>query len=181
MPIMNLVGRNLSLPKREENIMFMGHKIRPFLCSTVFLALSAAVAATSTQALADPKPSGSKPADASVIKQAHSGKSWKWSEGGAFFAKNGEFQAMFKGAIGLGTWSVNRSGTLCYNATWYWDDGGVKSEKIKNCWRHVVDREGNIWQRNHEKEDWYKWNGSKLSNGNKYKSKIARSKKKFGV
>ncbi len=144
------------------------------------LALICAVAVPMA-AHAGKKPRPSKPANAAAIEKAHSGKSWKWSKGGAYFAANGQFEAIWEGAVGIGTWSVNRSGTLCYRATWYWIDNGVKKDKMRKCWRHVVDSQGNTWQRNDEKNDWYVFTANGISKGNRFRSQVASRKSKMGL
>ena len=151
------------------------------LCSALFLSLSlTATAILPTSALAGPKPSGAKSAKGAEIKAAFAGKSWRWSKGGAHFASNGKFHAIFDGSVGLGSWSVSGSGTLCHNATWYWDDDGLVTKKVKDCYKHVVDPDGDLWQ--HSKDDgWYKFPARRISSGDKYGSKVNRMKKKLGI
>ena len=120
--------------------------------------------------LSDPKPRGSKPVDPQAIIQNHLGKTWNWSEGASYWGSGGTFQAVWKGrSVADGRWYVTSRGTLCYDAIWSFreDDGSVGASDIKRCWKHVVDKEGQIWQRHHEKEDWYRWNSEKVISGNK--------------
>lgn len=131
-------------------------------------------------AFAGPKPPGAKAASGAEIKAAFSGKSWRWSKGGAYFASNGKFHAVWEQSVGLGSWSVSGSGTVCQNATWYWDDDGLVTKKEKECYKHVVDSKGALWQ--HTKEDgWYKFPKRRFSSGDKYSSKVKRIRKKLGI
>ncbi len=126
------------------------------------------------------KPAGAKNAKGADIKAAFSGKSWRWSKGGGYFASNGKFHGVFDGSVGLGSWSVSGSGTLCHNVTWYWDDGGLVTKKVKDCYKHVVDPDGKLWQ-HYKTGGWYKFPERKISSGDKYGSKVNRMKKKLGL
>ena len=119
--------------------------------------------------LSDPKPRKSKPVDPQVIIQHYLGKTWDWSEGGSYWGSGGSFQAVWKGrSVADGRWYVTTRGTLCYDATWQSraDDGSPTATDIENCWKHVLDTDGQIWQRHHEKEEWYRLNPDKVSSGN---------------
>ena len=137
--------------------------------------------ASTLGAYAGAKPSGSRSAKAAEIKKIYSGSSWKWSKGGGYYAKNGKFNAIWETSVGIGTWSVSSSGTLCNSSTWFWDDDGLVKKKDKNCNKHVVAKDGKIWQRHHKKNDWYPLNLRKISKGNKFGSKFKRLKKKIGI
>lgn len=153
------------------------------LFKSTVLALSSAVFLSAGSALfAGPKPKDSTPADPLVVHKKYNGNTWIWSEGASYWGKKGVFQAVWKGnSYAEGTWYVTNKGTLCYDAQWSWtEDGARTSEQFKRCWQHVVDAEGNLWQRHHEKEDWYKPNNDKVKRGNKLKSEFRKIEKSVG-
>lgn len=149
----------------------------------IALSVVAALALPLGDASAGSKPSGSISADPAEIRKIVSGKSWTWESenGGAYLATNGSFSAIAKSAVGLGTWSINRSGTLCYNATFHWQDNGVQNRKFKNCWRHVVDKDGAIWRRSHNRDNWFKVRPKHHPSGNRFGSRINSMKRKLGL
>ncbi len=128
-------------------------------------------------ALSEPKPRGSKPADPQAIMQHYLGKTWDWTEGASYWGSAGSFQATWKGrSIADGKWYVTTRGTMCYDAVWKYraDDGSVGTDPIKNCWKHVVSKDGQIWQRSHDEENWYPLNADKVSVGNRLKAEHKR-------
>ncbi|WP_282128618.1 DUF995 domain-containing protein [Roseobacter litoralis] len=154
-----------------------------FFFKPTVLALSSAVLLTAgTTLLADPKPKNSTPADPLVIHKKYNGNTWNWSQGASYWGKKGVFQAVWKGtSYGEGKWYVTNKGTLCYEAHWHWKKDGIPaSDQIKRCWQHVVDADGNLWQRNHEKEDWYQPSSDKIKRGNKLKSEFRKIEKNVG-
>ncbi|MEL6101338.1 MAG: DUF995 domain-containing protein [Pseudomonadota bacterium] len=138
--------------------------------------LAAVVAAP---VLADRKPSRSTPTDPAVVMDHYLGNTWNWSEGGSYWGSGGDFQAIWKGrSYGEGKWYVTTQGTLCYDAVWTGpnDDGEVGSEEFNLCWRHVTDRDGQVWQKHHEENDWYRLNPEKVSAGNVIAGEFKRIK-----
>lgn len=143
-----------------------------------------ALAALSTSALADRKPSGSKPADPQVIINAHLGKTWDWTEGASYWGNGGAFMAVWKdSATDDGKWYVTTRGTMCYEAFWSSraQDGALKvnEDVTKLCWQHVRDKDGQIWQRAHDKNEWYRLNTDKLATGNDVAKRIKAWRKSF--
>ncbi|WP_298969801.1 DUF995 domain-containing protein [uncultured Roseobacter sp.] len=134
--------------------------------------MTVALMTAGTAALADKKPRGSKPADPQRVIEAYLGNTWNWSRGGSYWGGSGVFQAVWTSekddskSYADGKWYVTSKGTLCYEAVWEWKDKDEPDEVKKNCWRHVVDKEGRLWQRHHEKEEWYKPNPDKITSGN---------------
>lgn len=127
------------------------------------------------------KPDGASAANAEDIRVAFSGKSWRWKEGGAYHAKDGKMIAiLWEGVVGVGRWSVSSDGTLCHNATWYWNKTSPRQRKVKDCWKHVVDQKGRTWQ--HDRvHGWYKFPKFQISSGDKYSRRVNRLKKKIGL
>ncbi len=123
-----------------------------------------------------PKPNPASAADPQVILKHYRGKTWTWSEGASFWGRGGAFQAHFKQSVGEGKWYVTTKATLCYEADWKWreESGEIGSRPIKNCWQHVVDGEGTIWQRSHDKENWYRLNPDEVARGNTQKREYRR-------
>lgn len=133
-------------------------------------------------ASAGKKPRGSKSPGASVIKQKYSGKTWKWSKGGIYFAKNGTTLAIWNSAVGIGNWSVSSSGTICNRAVWHWKENNkIKKKKNKDCWKHVLAKDGVLWAREGDKNNWYEASYNKISSGNRIKSKANSLKRKIGM
>ncbi|WP_298912551.1 DUF995 domain-containing protein [uncultured Roseobacter sp.] len=129
-----------------------------------------------TAALAEKKPRGATPADPQQIIAKYLGNTWNWSQGGSYWGSGGKFQAVWTNeenqskSYADGKWYVTNKGTLCYEAVWEWKEKNEPDEVRKNCWRHVVDKQGRLWQRHHEKEDWYRPSPEKLSSGNAIKA-----------
>ena len=135
-----------------------------------------------TPALADPKPKNSTPADPKVIHKIYNGNTWEWRTGASYWGKKGVFQATWKGeSYADGKWYVTNKGTLCYDAVWtFKDDGVVQTEQLENCWQHVVDADGQLWKRSHEKEDWHKPDFKDVKRGNQLKAEHKKIKKTVG-
>ncbi|WVX48802.1 hypothetical protein ROLI_018840 [Roseobacter fucihabitans] len=137
-------------------------------------------------ALADKKPRASKPADPNQIIQTYLGNTWVWSRGGSYWGGGGTFQAVWTSekngskSYADGKWYVTSKGTLCYEAVWEWKDKEEADKVEKNCWQHVVDKEGQVWQRHHEKEEWYKPGPEKIKSGNAIKAEYRKHRKAVG-
>lgn len=146
--------------------------------ATVF----AAIAFSTVPANAGSKPRGAKPANPKMIIQLYAGNTWVWSKGGLYMMPGGKAQAVWEQSIGSGTWSVTTKGTLCRTMIWHWigDGGKAGSEPKRQCNRHVVDKDGVIWQRHDEDNDWYRLNiDGKIKRGNKIKSIYRKIERKI--
>lgn len=121
-------------------------------------AILAAFTFSAMPADAGSKPRGAKPANPQMIIKLFAGNTWVWSKGGLFTGRDGKAQAVWEENIGSGTWSVTTKGTLCRTLIWQWVGEGGKegSEPKKQCNQHVVDKDGVLWQRHHEDNDWYR-------------------------
>jgi len=172
------VDRKNETEQREENIMIRNTRLGLFgACAIAVLAM---VGGLSTPALADSKPAGASPVSGKEVIAIYSGKSWKWSKGGAHFSPNGQFKALWQASVGIGKWSVNTKGTMCYLATWYWEDGGLTQQEKKSCFKHVRTKSGEVW-RHFETDGWQRLKIENISSGDKFGSKISRMKKNLGI
>jgi hypothetical protein len=143
-------------------------------------------------ASADPKPPGAKYANPQIVANSVAGSThlWKSCNGGIYYGGNWQAQAWCNKdgpSVGIGTWSVDRKGRLCYKLTWYWPKGdglGSKSKPVtdKECDDHLVSKDGTLWRSWGGEPDWWKFHSNpNRVKGFKYKSKINRLRKKLGV
>lgn len=172
------------------NIILNGASLRSY--ATAFFAAAAML--IGPEALADPKPKGSKTVSASTITQIYAGKTREWSKGGIYFAPDGTFQQIWDGKVGTGNWFVDRKGNLCrvVNHVRNGYVGPNPNRKDPLCMWHAQARDGEIWQntddtksKSERKEKWWRLvnkNGEvqKLEAGNKIKSAYNRAFKKAG-
>ena len=158
----------------------MPRKIRP---KNVVL-LFTLIALYHCEAIAGSKPEKAVSANPREIEVAFAENSWRWNneKGGVYHAKNGKLIAIlnYDDVLGIGRWSVNAKGTLCHNAIWYWKREKLKQRKVKDCWKHVVDQDGKLWQHD-RKYGWYRFPINQISPGNKYSRRVNRLKKNFGL
>lgn len=89
--------------------------------------------------------------------------------------------------MGRGTWDV-KNGVICSDLVWYYKDGAkIKSKPgdSPECIAHVVDADGKMWRRGNDDADWSSVttvkNDTSASKGFKFKSKLNRTSKKFGL
>lgn len=145
-------------------------------------ARSSLIAGTS---LADRKPSGSKPADAQTILQLYTGHTWDWTKGGSYWGSGGSFEAIWDESYASGKWWVTTKGRLCYNALWTWKDADTNAAKtgdpFERCWKHVVDKDGQIWQCYHEKSDGCRLGNETLKFGKQVVREVKKLRRKLGI
>lgn len=142
----------------------------------------------SGHAVADPKPSGLKPMDAQQLANLYAGRTDTWTRncgGGIYFGGGWEAQATCtkKGdSVGLGKWSVNRKGKVCWELTWYWPDGDGVGSKVedKNCVTVLLDPQGVVWRNWDGDKDWWKMDVNK-DRSFKFKRPITKLRKKLKV
>lgn len=120
-----------------------------------------------------------------TIAELYAGKTWVWSKGGSYWGSDGKFQAVWKESVGIGKWYATTRGNLCYEAVWYYDDGGkVGEEPEKKCWRHVADSQGRLWKHDQKKNEWYrpkKEFAERVKPGNKIGRQVRKLRKRYGV
>lgn len=93
---------------------------------------------------------------ASEVVEMYKDKTWRWPSGGGRFDSQGRrFTAMTeengKKSIGEGTWTVDKLGKMCMNATW--STGGTAA-KARTCFAHG--RLGKvIYQKRLPMGEWY--------------------------
>ncbi len=164
--------------------------IRSSITATGLAIIIAAVSISSeAYAKAGKKPRPSFSADPQKIIKMLSGNTTKWKTGGAYWHKDGKFEAVWANPegepfVGVGKWYVTTKGSHCYEAVWYGE--GESENVIKRCWEHVYDEDGTLWERSTKKEDkkkwgWYNDAQQKMSNGNTIKSDFRKYKKELGV
>ena len=91
-----------------------------------------------------------------ALYQIYKGRSWMWSDGGAYFRiSKREFTAWVgrgkKSAIAKGIWYLPGRGKTCFRATWTAVDWKVGK---RTCFAHKSDGR-NIYQRNLPDGNWY--------------------------
>ncbi|SDX03554.1 Protein of unknown function [Ruegeria halocynthiae] len=141
-----------------------------------------------TTALAQDKPANSSKATKQQIVEPYSDATAIWDgecKGGIYFATDSSAQAYCDEgdeglSVALGSWSVNGSGKLCFKVTYYFDDDGeTGQENEKECIKHVVAPDGNLWVK-YEGEGWFEYDEDNES-GNALKSDIAKLRAQLGV
>lgn len=159
---------------------------------SVYAAALAAISfstALPENAAADPKPKGAKAPTAQSVGQIYAGNTsnWKSCKGGIYFGANGKAQAYCakgNGSVGLGKWSLNSKAQVCYDMTYYWNEGGSVSSKKepRECMSHLVDSDGQLWVNWTGYSDWWRFDAKKsVAKGFKYKQKHQRLVKKLGL
>ena len=105
--------------------------------------------------------------DAQQLANLYAGRTDTWKRncgGGIYFGGGWEAQATCtkKGdSVGIGKWSVSRSGKVCWELTWYWPEGSGKvgsKPAEKNCVTVRGDPQGAVWRNWDGDKDWWKMN-----------------------
>ena len=155
------------------------------------LGVCTAFALSANTAIADPKPRGAKAADPNVVAKMYGGGTsiWKGCKGGIYYGAKWQAQAYCNKqgpSVGLGKWSVDRKGTVCWNLQWYWpQDGeyGTKKQDGKECIQHLVDKDGTMWRHwTSDGNNWWRVDPNDATEkGFKLKSKVNRVRRKIGI
>lgn len=119
-------------------------------------------------------PKGALPLSAVELLKIYGGKTWKWTDGAAYFDLEGrKFRARTVGEAGettaIGTWRIMDSGKLCFRATWAYATGESQAE---TCFAHV-EQGGDIYQRRLPDGEWYIFKHAKPNPDDEY-GKFAR-------
>lgn len=114
-------------------------------------------------------PSKAKPLNASQLLQLFGGKTWKWGEGGGYFALDGRaFHARTFGDKGettaRGKWRITDTGLLCFRAKWKIPGGTYPAD---TCFEHMLAR-GDVYQRKLPDGDWYVFRHAKPDPADEY-------------
>ena len=156
-----------------------------FFATTI--GITALVMTLGAPAKADPKPVGAAVPGAQTLANIYAGRTvpWKDCKGGIYFGGGWQAQAYCnrKGpAVGLGEWSVTRTGRVCYDLGWYWPTGdGVGSKpKEKECMAHLIDASGRLWVNWEKDNEWWGMDQSK-NKGFKLKGKVTRLRRKLSL
>ncbi len=171
----------------------MAHKSNNTNLATVLTICFSTMFVSQAQAGIGAKPDNTRPAGKAAVEKIYKGNSWRWSHGGAYHAPNGEMigkwfangdhRGRFASVIGQGRWSVNQKGTLCHDAEWRWRrNGELRIRFVKDCWKHVIDEKGNLWQHD-QRHGWYPFPKRQLRSGDRLSeryNKISRVNKLWG-
>ena len=136
------------------------------------------------RAVAGPKPENTRPAQKAVIEKLFKGNSWRWSHGGSYHAPDGTMigkwiansnrKGHYLDVIGHGRWSVSANGTLCHDAEWRWRrNGELRKRFVNDCWQHVRDDKGNLWQHD-QRHGWYRFPKHQLRSGDRLSNRYNR-------
>jgi hypothetical protein len=122
------------------------------LCAT---GANAAPAPKSNDAIAK-LAAAAKPMSAQALDAIYSGKSWKWKDGGGYFASDKSFAGWQQTGpawyyYGRGRWTTSNSGKLCMQALWYFRTG---YDKNPSCILHR-EKDGVIYQKPALGGEWY--------------------------
>jgi len=153
----------------------------------ILIGCSVVISVSIPSAIADTKPRNFSPAGKAMIAKIFSGNSWRWSHGGAYHSPDGNMVGKWhaignnKGrlvnVIGYGKWNINQSGTLCHKAEWRWRrNGELKVRKVKDCWRHVIDEKGKLWQHD-QRHGWYRFPKNQIRSGDRFSKQYKRISK----
>jgi hypothetical protein len=143
--------------------------------------LTSSLSLVSDAAHADPKPEDTRIPSPDAIEKIYTGKTVRWANGcdaGIYFHDQSlarSFCRKGSGSIGFGNWSVNRKGSLCYDMTYFWLEGGFR-ERLddRECMHHVVDGKGHLWVNWDGKPDWWPVTNKLLIDGFEFKQSITR-------
>ncbi|SMX46605.1 DUF995 domain-containing protein [Maliponia aquimaris] len=124
---------------------------------------------------------------AEEVAALYADKTWIWSddsdESGSYWGPKGQFEAVWKGSVGVGKWYATDKGNLCYEAKWK-RNAKDREVVVKRCWRHVKDSTGAWWKQDPETRKWYDA-GEELTesmqDGNQMKASVEKLRKKFGL
>lgn len=140
---------------------------RAVLATLLLLSGLPAIALSATTAQADDQPPASaKALSATDLTALYEDKTWLWPTGGGYLGPQRQFSAWVEeGGVrtyATGRWLATNSGKLCFEATW---GTGKKAKLVTNCFQHVRDADGNIFQRNVESGPWYVFQHKPLADG----------------
>ncbi|RUT34821.1 DUF995 domain-containing protein [Arsenicitalea aurantiaca] len=109
-------------------------RIAAGLATGLALAISALPAQSATLAEAVAK---AKPMNAGELYELYAGKTWRWGDGGAYFAADRTFTAIATEdgtpSIAEGRWRITDTGRMCLEATWRFKGG---ASPAVTCFQH---------------------------------------------
>lgn len=112
------------------------------LLAAVSLVLASGVGAAHSQ---QSVPQDAQPLGSSELRELYSDRTWEWEDGAAYFAPDGDFQAVTAGGDteATGSWNTRSGGRVCFRGIWR-SEGS--EEDLTHCFEHVA-ADGKIWQR----------------------------------
>jgi hypothetical protein len=151
---------------------------RTALAALLVLAASSSVALSAKASRADDQPPATAAAlSATELTALYEDKTWLWPTGGGYVGPERKFSAWVEeGGVrtyASGRWLATNSGKLCFEATW---GTGKKAKLVTNCFQHVRDADGNIYQRNVESGPWYVFKHKQLAEGDEFNKLVAGNK-----
>jgi hypothetical protein len=136
-----------------------------WLMTLIALPLAAGLAATAAakpeRTVVDLPPNNAKPLSVSQLYALYRDKTWVWSDGGGYFAPNGQFAAWSGNGDAAGYaegrwWVSGADGRLCFQFTWRTRKG---SSVKRDCFDHRALGDV-IYQRKEPSGAWYKFKNS---------------------
>jgi hypothetical protein len=146
--------------------------------AVLMLAASTSMALSTAPSLAGDQPPATATAlSATDITALYEDKTWMWPTGGGYAGPGRKFSAWVEeGGVrtyASGRWLATNSGKLCFEATW---GQGKKAKLVTNCFQHVRDDEGNIYQRNLDAGPWYVFKHKEPDAGDEFNKLVAGNK-----
>jgi hypothetical protein len=133
-------------------------------------------------------PRGAGLMSAAELYKLYRGKTWVWSNGAGFFAKDGRFSAWSgtgdEAVYATGGWWVNFLGGVCIDAAWHTRE---RAHVDVTCFDHSKDRNV-LYQRRELSGDWYVFRSvprklddefEKLKDGDLVEAEIEKIKSKM--
>lgn len=168
-------------------------QIRRISCVLMVVTISLFAAATHADALK--KPEGGEDVEPEAIIAMYSNKTLtqRYNSGELFrlyLGKDGTFRALddnpradWSLGVGTGRWFVTRTGRICHQGRWVYQDanGNQRIYKgFKYC-RHVVrDAEKVIWTKGKQDIKWVKQTGKQMAKGYTFQKDFISAYKKIG-
>lgn len=153
------------------------------VCALAMLTFSAPALATGAS-IQSPADKGT-PVGAEDLYKLYKDKTWFWSNGAAYFASSGQFNAWSRSgtetAYAKGRWWVNFVGEMCIKAAWKTKAG---AQTTLTCFSHRDDGRV-LYQKREPGGDWFAFRSSpskdddeirKLEGGNQIASKLQAAK-----
>ena len=148
-----------------------------------------AVLAMNTAAAADTKPGWARTPAPEKVAAAYSGKTEIWNgkcNGGIYYSPNNQARVWCENtpnSLGVGTWSVNAQGQMCYQMNWHWKSGSNTgaSQGEKTCVSHIADPLGGLlrsWP--NDPEWWPMWRGAVPTRGYKFQAQVEQARERIG-
>jgi hypothetical protein len=115
-------------------------------------------------------PANAEPLSSAELTELYSDRTWKWEDGAAYFAPDGEFHAVTgeerERTEATGTWTTRNQGRLCFRGIWRSPDA---TRDLTHCFTHV-EADGTIYQREEPDRPWTVFRSPEESTADVYAS-----------